>query len=146
MIVFRLFRDHVPVTGSVGATIRPEAGDGQFRAPIGAAVGHVRGLQAVDRGVDAFLQAGPVLRSALGQEPGVAGQLDDGEQAAGRERVADVAQCAARVGRERRRTAPLRPAASEFLHRFLADAGFRPSGIARHGLGTTFDPVSGSSK
>ncbi|MEU3956066.1 SMI1/KNR4 family protein [Streptomyces achromogenes] len=32
---------------------------------------------------------------------------------------------------------------SEFLHRVLADAGFSPFGVARHDLGTTFDPASG---
>jgi hypothetical protein len=32
---------------------------------------------------------------------------------------------------------------SEFLHRVLADADFRPFGIARYGLGTTFEPGAG---
>ncbi|OEJ93223.1 hypothetical protein J116_000695 [Streptomyces thermolilacinus SPC6] len=32
---------------------------------------------------------------------------------------------------------------SEFLYRILADADFRPFGIARYDLGTTFEPGSG---
>ncbi|MDT0612285.1 hypothetical protein [Streptomyces lancefieldiae] len=32
---------------------------------------------------------------------------------------------------------------SEFLYRVLADADFRPFGIAQYDLGTTFEPGSG---
>jgi hypothetical protein len=61
-------------------------------------VGYVLGVVAVARGVAALLQAGPVLRGVSGQEPGEAGELDDGEQPARGERVMDLARRMVGIG------------------------------------------------
>ena len=67
-------------------------------AAVGTPVREVLGVVAVDRGVGALLQPGPVLRGVGGQEAGESREFDDGEQAAGGEQFTDAAQYAVGVG------------------------------------------------
>jgi len=61
-------------------------------------VRHVLGVELLGDGVAALFQAGPILRGSGGQEAREIGELDDGEQSAWTEQVADLAQCAFGVG------------------------------------------------
>jgi len=74
------------------------AGGGEHGAPVGAAVGQVFRDAAVRRGVATGLEPGPVRRGVVGEEAGQARELDDGQQPAGGQEPADLAQGTVGVG------------------------------------------------
>jgi len=78
--------------------LQREAGGGQLRSPVGAAVRHVLGLALLEGSVAAFLEPGTGLGRGRRQEAGEPGELDDGDQPAGGEDVADLAQRLLGVG------------------------------------------------
>jgi hypothetical protein len=75
-----------------------EASGGQPRSPVGPLMRQVVGALPIQHGVTPGLKPRSPATDVVGQEPREAGHLDHGEQAAGAERVARLAQRAVRIG------------------------------------------------